>query len=358
MSGPARRRRYLLVLAFLFAAPGIVLWFLDSDVLNFFVPVRELALRGGLLGAALALGYLFSQPSGRLRAGVPAFLLVTFSVFVYVMAYGAYEERELTFESQGERMSGTLYVPSGEGPHPAVVIAHGSIEAPRRIYHFWADGLVRDGVAVFSFDKRGTGKSGGVYESNNNAAESNLRLLASDVAAAIRRLSQEPDVQADRLGVVGISMGGWLGPIAAESNPEIAFLGFITGPTVSVGEENYYSSLAGDNGETEAIADQATIDSLVAGEAPSGFDPRPLLARLDIPAFWLFGETDSSIPTAKSEVVLDSLIAAGKPYRYRTFEGADHGGFVMGWPGELAPGFMDTLTAWTRETAAIAARGR
>lgn len=54
--------------------------------------------------------------------------------------------------------------------------------------------LVRHNIPVLSFDKRGTGSSGGEYEWKNNSSTKNLRLLASDVAAAVAALAAQPEI--------------------------------------------------------------------------------------------------------------------------------------------------------------------
>jgi len=50
------------------------------------------------------------------------------------------------------------------------------------------------------------------------------------------------------IGLWGVSQVGWILPIAANLIDEISYTILISGPTVTVGEENYYSDLTGDNG--------------------------------------------------------------------------------------------------------------
>lgn len=119
----------------------------------------------------------------------------------------------------------------------------------------------------------------------------------------------------------------------------------VSGPTVSTGEENYFSDLTGEQHGEGADLSAAAIDSLVMAQPPSGFDPRPLLRELSIPSLWLFGNADSSVPVTKSVAVPGSLVNHyNRPYRYVVFPEAEHLGFVMRWPFDLAPGFSDELT--------------
>lgn len=347
------------LLGFLVAIPGLVLYFADSDLANFFLPMRALARNGALLGSLLiGIGAVRQGLRNAPIRSAAALFLAVFAVWIHASLYSAYQERAVEFESQGERMRGTLYLPDDPGPYPLVVIAQGSLPAPRAIYHFWADHLVRRGIAVYSFDKRGTGQSGGTYQSDNNASETNLRLLASDVSAAVDALSAAgrydflgPDLFRGGIGVFGISMGGWLGPIAASQNDAISYLVLLSGPTVSVGEENFYSDLAGDNYETEQLASVAKADSLTRLEGPSGFDPRPVLANLNIPALWLLGLEDTSIPSRMTADVVDSLRAGGRPFEYRMYPAADHLGFEQAWPYDVTPGLLDDAAAWIHARA-------
>ena len=109
----------------------------------------------------------------------------------------------------------------------------------------------------------------------------------------------------------------------------------------------YFSDLTGEiHREGSGLSDMA-IDSLVMARSPSGFDPRLLFQELSIPGLWLFGSEDSSVPVAKSKVVLDSLVTRyNRRYSYVIYPEAEHLGFVMQWPFDMAPGFSDELRGW------------
>ena len=233
-SGPLRFVPFVcLGLGALFLFFATAIYVIDSDLISFFVPARMVSLNGALV-AALLLGisaWLRRTRPMPWTKGLLVFSLIAAAV-VYVREYALIDEVELSFNNAGAELVGTLYLPASEAPHPAVVIAHGSLKAPREAYHLFASGLTRQGIAVFSFDKRGTGKSGGEYQEQNNASEENLKLLASDVASAAEVIADHPSIDARRLGVFGISMGGWLAPIAAEETGRIRFMVLNSGPTV------------------------------------------------------------------------------------------------------------------------------
>lgn len=220
-------------------------------------------------------------------------------------------------------VEGTLRLPEGDGPFPAVVIVHGSAPFKRGFYSQWADSLVNRGVAVLVPDKRGVGGSGGEFETKNNAARSYLKLLASDIVSGVKYLHARPEIDPAKIGLVGISQGGWVGPLAASQDSSIAFLVLLSGPATSTGEENTWSRLRGDHDGPALVSFAAANDSLVR-TPPRGFDPRPVIGALRVPSLWLFGELDNSVPSAKSIAVLDSLKGAGAPVESRVFPSADH----------------------------------
>ena len=85
------------------------------------------------------------------------------------------------------------------------------------------------------------------YEGRNNASEQNLTLLGRDAGAGIDFLRTRDRIDADQIGLYGVSQAGWIIPVAAVLDGSVAFTILVSGPTVTVGEENYYSDLTGDD---------------------------------------------------------------------------------------------------------------
>ena len=337
--------------AMLFFVLGTFFYAIDSDIAKFLLPIRSIALFGLLIAGILFVVQFIefrrfrNHPPIVVVTGI--ILSFTLAGYIYHREFNAYREIELTFRNAGAELAGTLYLPDEQGIYQAVVIAQGSVKAPRRLYHVYADMLVREGIAVFSFDKRGTGDSGGTYESENNSSDANLTLLASDVAAAVRTVQQHPEIDPSSVGILGVSMGGWTAPIAADASGEIAFMLMLSGPTVSVGEENYYSAITGDGHEEREGIPEDSIVARVAQVDPSGFDPRPLLRRLDVPSLWLFGTHDLSIPVPKSVAVLDSCISFyGRPYAYSIYDRANHLLVLPDWPFDFPAGLKKEMVSF------------
>jgi pimeloyl-ACP methyl ester carboxylesterase len=129
-----------------------------------------------------------------------------------------FAEQNVVVESGGVRLAGTLTLPAGPSPHPAVVLLHGGGPQSRDFY--WvAPFFARLGVAVLAYDKRGVGGSTGDWRSAGAAD------LAADALAAVDFLRSRPEIDPRRVGLYGSSNGGWVAPFAAARAPEkIAFL--------------------------------------------------------------------------------------------------------------------------------------
>jgi len=236
----------------------------------------------------------------------------------------AYSKTQLNYESEGVTIAAELWLPPGPGPHPAIVTGHGSGKSRKEFLSTMAEFYAQKGFAVLTHDKRGVGGSGGTYEQRNNASEGNLNLLAKDISAGMDYLKDRPDINHEQIGLWGVSQAGWILPVVASIQPETSFMILISGPTVTVGEENVYSQLTGDR-TTDTGLTQKEISAKLAERGPFGFDPRPYLEQLDIPALWLLGEKDESIPIPETVAILDELKQEGKPFQYQLYPGANHG---------------------------------
>lgn len=260
---------------------------------------------------------------------VVAALASASAVATMVLRWPDYPLEAVRYPAGDAELAGEYYRP--QEPTSAVVVVHGSAAFPREFYDLWADFLARRGTAVLLVDKRGAGDSGGVFVADNNSGIGNLSRLAEDVCAGVAWLRErDPGL---RVGVFGISQGGWTGVLAAR-RCDVEFMVYITGPTVSVGEEGVWSDLRGDDEQAAQVSLQEARDRMTQ-TPPSGYDPRADLALLDIPGLWLFGDRDNSIPSAGSMQVLDQLKSAGKPYDYENYAGVGH--ILIGHRGAERP---------------------
>jgi dipeptidyl aminopeptidase/acylaminoacyl peptidase len=234
--------------------------------------------------------------------------------------------QEVAYESHGARIAARLYLPRGDGPHPALVVAHGSGQSRRSQYDDLAGQLLARGYAFLTYDKRGVGDSEGTYSGiGPQSSAAMFDLLADDVIAGIDYLTRRGDIHPERIGVIGISQGGWIGPLAAAKSRAVSFLVIVSGPAVSVGEEIYYSELTGEReGGSRVGSDGELTSRLAEFQGSHGFDPVPVLRGLEVPGLWILGAGDRSIPIPETVERLESLIAAGKPFTLQVLPDVGH----------------------------------
>ena len=135
-------------------------------------------------------------------------------------------EIDKTFSNGPDQLSGTLYVPSVSQRVPAVVAFHGASTSTRDapLFRHLEQMLPQLGVAVFVYDRRGSGKSVG------KPAHGDYGLLADDGLAAARMLAQDPRIDPRRIGFWGLSQGGWLSLLAASRSADVAFAISVSAP--------------------------------------------------------------------------------------------------------------------------------
>src|SRR5437868_4927420 len=141
------------------------------------------------------------------------------------------ERREDVRFSNGDvQLAGTLISPNTRGRHPAIILVHGSGAEDREYMLPFARFLIRRGVAVLGYDKRGVGGSTGDW----HAAP--FEDLAGDVVAAFDYLKTRPDIDRTRIGLLGWSQAGWVMPLAAVRAPQLAFLISVSGAGIPAAE--------------------------------------------------------------------------------------------------------------------------
>ena len=146
-----------------------------------------------------------------------------------------YRVEEVSFvnEKEGNTLTGTLTIPAGKGPFPALVLVSGSGQQNRDeelMNHrpFWviADYCARHGVAVLRYDDRGVGGSTGEVESATSLD------FSYDAEAAFDFLRNRKEINASRIGILGHSEGGIINFMVAARRPEVTFLVSLAGPAV------------------------------------------------------------------------------------------------------------------------------
>ncbi len=277
-----------------------------------------------------------------------------------------YDEEEVSYENKrdGVKLAGTLTLPRGKAPFPAVILITGSGPQNRneelmghKPFLVLADYLTRRGVAALRVDDRGVGGSTGSVP--NSTSEN----FAVDVLAGIEFLKSRKEINPKQIGLIGHSEGGLVAPMVASQSNDVALIVLLAGPGLP-GEEILYQQgaliLKASGAGTEALARQRATqemmfsilkqekDNAVAekklreelnkqmagvGEAQKTqaaqsaelqikqvlspwfrhfltYDPRPTLSKVKCPVLALIGENDLQVPAAENLREIEATLKA------------------------------------------------
>lgn len=297
-------------------------------------------------------------------------------------------------------LAGTLVLPKRADAArrvPAVVLFHGSGPQERNLV--MARWFAGEGIAALAYDKRGVGESTGDFRTVP------FMELCGDGLAGIEYLKSRADIDATRIGVWGLSQGGWLGPLAASRSADVAWVIAVSGPGVSPGEQMifYYaeelrarglaekdvrevselrrtvwtyaetgigyasakSALEAARSRSWYKAAQAQGDDLFGPlltpeeQARPGavgyrwfrqeaiYDPVPALRALRVPALFLFGDEDRLVPVGESVAAVRQVDAEDgkKDFTIRVFPHADHAMYLRPTGGR-DPDYLETMHEW------------
>jgi pimeloyl-ACP methyl ester carboxylesterase len=235
--------------------------------------------------------------------------------------------QDVTFESHGVALSGSIALPDHGPARAALVFVHGSGKQTRNLA--LAQRLADAGIATLVYDKRGAGKSGGDYEGGQSVSEKNISLLADDAVAAFGALARHPSLEHVPVGYAGISQAGWIVPVAASRTRQARFLVLWSGPVCRVSEEDIYSIYTHDAGGRTVPSYAQALASRTEKYVWPDFlgvdtDPATSLRDLDIPGLWIFSNNDGSIPVDLSINRLRQLRDDGRSFDFVLFSGVGH----------------------------------
>jgi len=236
--------------------------------------------------------------------------------------------KPVTFRNQGQQLVGILHVPdwlqNGEKV-PGIVMFHGFTghkSETHRLFVHMARALCDSGFVVLRFDFRGSGDSDGDFDDMTVPGEVN------DAERAVTFLGDQEFIDRNRIGVVGLSMGGRVAAILASKDRRVKFAVL-------------YSAALGPLGERFlSQTDEKTLRKLDAGEAISvgnGWylkkpfydtidDPVPLdvMGEIRVPVLLIHSDMDQVVPIEDSRKGYEVVANLNEKNELYTVEGGDH----------------------------------
>lgn len=311
-----------------------------------------------------------------------------------------YKQEQVSIRSSNTTLTATLVMPAAKGKHPAVVFAPGSgalsrdESSPFRELH----PLISNGIALLTYDKRGTGGSGGDWQ------QASFEDLAGDVLAGVTHLKNRKEINPRQIGVWGISQGGWIAPLAASRSKDIAFVimasgGGVTNEEAEIGEQvaRMHRQKLSDQEIKEAVAFMRL--QFEAAYSPEGwdrfqaaipaaqnkpwvnrtwaripkddwwwqwwrmngrYDPAPALRKIEVPVLVLLGAADQLTPPGAIDEIAARIEAAlkkggNKDVVVKIFPNADHDLAVKLDSGQWVapPDYHSILTSWILKRVSV-----
>lgn len=357
-----------------------------------------LAICGALFsGAALLFSpAIRSSKVPRLVTGVAVVAALVAGGLLASFHFLSYGSEQVSFRNGDVMLAGTLFQPRDRGPHPGVVVVHGSGPESRHEYSFYAQYLARRGIAALVYDKRGVGESTGeLYRSDYGD-------YAEDAVAAVGSLASRSDIRRGAIGLFGFSEAEWVAPQAVARSDLISFVAVVgaagTSPAEQVASEmairlrsrGYADSVVAEalalnervfayqrtgEGATdlEAALEQARSKAWFADAEglPERVHPAELYAwwrsvmdfdsdrawkRVNVPVLLLKGgKDDRSAPGPMERRIRTALREGGNhDVTVQVFPEADH--MLLEWPlgvgvppPTFADGYLSLLVDWIKE---------
>lgn len=327
----------------------------EGKILGGAVPAQGLTLsRAVASDAALAV----PRPDYSAPAGAP---------------YTAEEVRVPT--RAGFTLAGTLTLPRERPARvPALVTITGSGGQDRdeeiplvpgyRPFRQLADTLGRAGIAVLRMDDRGVGGSGGLGTDPTTAD------LAQDIVAGLEWLRQRPEIDPERIALIGHSEGGMIAPMLAAQGQPVRAIVVMAGPSQTgrriLEYQNRYAvehnrQIAASARDSVLTAALQTLDSLTAHNRWvawfADYDPLQAAAKVAVPVLILHGATDRQVTADQAEELARAIRAGGNSdVSLVLFPDANHlflqdpVGDPAGYPnlpsGTIREDVIETLVSW------------
>src|ERR1019366_4860074 len=289
-----------------------------------------------------------------------------------------FKEREVTV-GQGEwKLSGTLTVPVGAGPFPAVVLVHGSGPNDRdetvggaKVFKDLAEGLASRGIVVLRYEKRTLQYRARLAGIANFTVQQEA---VDDAVRAIALVRAQAEVNGARVFVIGHSLGAYVAPRIAEQDGKLAGIVLMAGNVRPIEdllvEQMNYMGITGKQLDN-AKAFQGKVKKLEPGDEDSpalggvpvaywvdlkGYDPATAAKKLGIPMLILQGERDYQV-TMADFAMWKTAVGSAKGVAMMSYPALNHL-FVAGEgkslpaeyakPGHVAPAVIDDIAKFVK----------
>jgi pimeloyl-ACP methyl ester carboxylesterase len=292
-----------------------------------------------------------------------------------------YRATDVTVESvPGVRLAGTVLLPNGAGPFPAVVLVTGSGAQNRdeallghKPFLVIADYLARHGIASLRYDDRGYAKSTGNFAAGTSAD------FANDAEAAVQFLRSQPGIAPGGVGILGHSEGGMIAPMVAARDRDVGFIVMLSGPGVPgdsillmqealiaaasgarqatidrmvEANRGLFDAIKAASDSADAVARMAATSQRIIARLPVAeralgetqlaqaraqlsspwmryfiaYDPRPALSHVRVPVLALGGTLDLQVPYKEDLAAIEAALKAGgnTDYRVVSMPGLNH----------------------------------
>ena len=306
--------------------------------------------------------------------GVAATLLRMGKVSYAAPTGAPYTATEVILNAPGGfNLGGTLTLPIGaKGPVPAIVTITGSGQQDRdeyipvaggyRPFRQIADTLGRRGIAVLRLDDRMVGLSGGTLGTSADYAD--------DIRAALAFLRTRPEIDPDRLALLGHSEGGMIAPMVAVTDPRLKGIVLMAGPSDKGVDILHYQQRNAINADTSIRA--AARDSIARVAAVSldsiartnpwmayflAYDPIATARQVKVPTLILQGATDHQITPEQAGKLGRAIRSGGnRDVTVQVFPAMNHlfipdssgnvGGYNMLKTNRIPPEVLGVIVEW------------
>lgn len=311
-------------------------------------------------------------------------------------------QEAVTFRNGDATLTGWLFMPATQGPHPALMVIYPGYTFPRKVSSF-PYFFVRYGIAVLTLNGKTIGGRSADYH------HSSFEERARDALAGVEMLRNRNDIRPEKIGLHGSSLSSWVVPIAATLSRNVAFLILRVPSAIPVADNILYeiendlrerdfsesditkakalrhllnqAILAGTGWETLraeieraknekwfgyarvgwflSVAIPPDASTLKGLQDPISYDPLPVLERVTVPVLAVSAELDKSVNTKESVPILRNALrkAGNKDFTILVLPKASHDLLKAktGYNSEYVrlkghvPGYWNEMASWLKK---------